>query len=127
MVKTHINNNQLYRKLIDEKIKYIGMHVRLSDKTNGTLKETEYIDLHKYLDRCLELCNEHSINVIVICSDTIDGLNNILDYNKSLNNNITIIYNRVRECMNNITKYIIWNFNNRIIYIIIILNNKKNE
>ena len=93
MVKNHINTNQLYRKLIDEKIKYIAIHIRLSDKTNGTFKETDYIDLHKYLDKCLELCNEHSINVIVICSDTIDGLNCILDYNKTMNNNITILYN----------------------------------
>lgn len=93
MVKNYINNNKLFRYLIDEKIKYIGMHIRLSDKTSGDFKETDYIDLHKYLDKCLDLCNEHSINVIVVCSDTINGLNSILDYNKSLNNNIRILYN----------------------------------
>jgi hypothetical protein len=115
MVKTHINNNQLYRKLIDEKIKYIGMHVRLSDKTNGTFKETEYIDLHNYLDKCLELCNEHSIKVIVICSDTIDGLNYILDYNKTLNNNITIIFNtEENRCLDNWQESVVYRTQNLI-------------
>jgi hypothetical protein len=115
MVKNHINSNKLYRKLIDENIKYIAIHIRLSDKTNGTFKETDYIDLHKYLDKCLELCNEHSINFIVICSDTIDGLNCILDYNKTLNNNITILYNtEENRCVDNWQESVVYRTSNLI-------------
>ncbi len=93
MVKNHINNNKLYRYLKDNNIKYIGMHIRLSDKTGGNFKETDYIDLDIYLNKCLELCEKYKIKTIVVCSDTTDGLNKILEYNKKLNNEIEILYN----------------------------------
>lgn len=94
MVRNYINENKLYRYLIDEKIKYIGMHIRLSDKTKGDFKETDYIDVKIYLDKCIELCEKYSINTIVVCSDTIDAVNNILEYNEKLGNKTRILYNK---------------------------------
>jgi hypothetical protein len=116
MVRNYINNNKLYRFLIDEKVKYIGMHIRLSDKTNGDFKETEYIDLKIYLDKCLELCEKHSINIIVVCSDTINGLNFILEYNKRLNNNIVILFNtEEKRCVDEWKESVVYKTSNLIV------------
>jgi len=104
-----LNNNQLYRKIKDENLKYIGMHIRLSDKVCGPSRETGYIDMKLYADKCIELCNTHNIKHIVLCCDTNEAVEYITNYNNSLNNDITILYNTDEtRCPNDFRESAVW-------------------
>jgi hypothetical protein len=108
-VRNILNNNQLYRKIKDENLKYIGMHIRLSDKVWGPSMETNYIDMKLYADKCIELCNTHNINHIVLCCDTYEAVEYIIGYNESLNNDITILYNTDEtRCPNDFRESAVW-------------------
>jgi hypothetical protein len=85
-IRNILNNNQLYRKIKDENLQYIGMHIRLSDKVWGPSMETNYIDMKLYADKCIELCNTHNIKNIVLCCDTNEAVEYITNYIQSLNN-----------------------------------------
>jgi hypothetical protein len=100
-VKDNINNNNLIKHLRDNKIQYIGMHIRLSDKVSGPNKETEYIDLKNYLDECIKIRNNCGINNIVICSDTDYGIEFIKAENDKLENRFNIYYNNEHRADNN--------------------------
>jgi hypothetical protein len=74
-------------------MKYIGLHIRLSDKTSGPAKETEYIPLEKYIDKCIQVRAETGISDIVVCSDTINALEMVIQMNNTLNLPFNIHYN----------------------------------
>jgi hypothetical protein len=108
-VRGIVNNNVLYRKIKDENLKYIGMHIRLSDKVWGPSMETNYIDMKLYADKCIELCNTHDIKYIVLCCDTNEAVEYITNYNASLNNDITILYNTDEtRCPNDFRESAVW-------------------
>ena len=108
-VRNILNNNQLYRKIKDENLKYIGMHIRLSDKVWGPSMETNYIDMKLYADKCIELCNTYNIKNIVLCCDTYEAVEYITGYNESLNNDITILYNTDEtRCPNDFRESAVW-------------------
>jgi len=92
-VKNYIDSNELIICLRSNKIKYIGLHIRLSDKVNGPSKESEFIDLKYYLDECLFLRDKYDINNIVICSDTDFGIETIKELNKKLKRKFNLYYN----------------------------------
>ena len=108
-VRNIINNNQLYRKIKDTNLKYIGMHIRLSDKVWGPSMETNYIDMKLYADKCLEMCNTYDIKYIVLCCDTNEAVDYITNYNRSLNNDITILFNTDEtRCPNDFRESAVW-------------------
>ena len=108
-VRNVIENNGLYRMLKDTKLKYIGMHIRLSDKVCGPSMETQYIDMKLYADKCIELCYTHGIKHIILCCDTNEAVDYITNYNASLNNNITILYNEDESrCPNDFRESAVW-------------------
>ena len=88
-----LTKNKLLQEIIINKIKYIGLHIRLSDKTAGPYKESDFISLEKYIDSCIQLRNELDINTIVLCSDTIDAVNWVVDYNSKLKEPFIVLYN----------------------------------
>jgi hypothetical protein len=104
-----LNNNALYRKIKDENLQYIGMHIRLSDKVCGPSMETNYIDMKLYADKCIEMCNTYNIKHIVLCCDTNEAVEYITNYNRSLNNDITILYNTDEtRCPNDFHESAVW-------------------
>ena len=106
---TILNNNALYRKIKDENLQYIGMHIRLSDKVWGPSMETNYIDMKLYADKCIEMCNTHNIKHIVLCCDTNEAVEYITNYNQSLHNDITILYNTDEtRCPNDFRESAVW-------------------
>ena len=108
-VRGILNNNELYRKIKDENLQYIGMHIRLSDKVWGPSMETNYIDMKLYADKCIEMCNTHNIKHIVLCCDTNEAVEYITNYNRSLNNDITILYNTDEtRCPNDFRESAVW-------------------
>lgn len=108
-VRNILENNALYRKIKDENFKYIGMHIRLSDKVWGPSMETHYIDMKLYADKCIEMCNTHNIKHIVLCCDTNEAVEYITNYNQSLNNDITILYNTDEtRCPNDFRESAVW-------------------
>jgi len=108
-IRNILGNNALYRKIKDENLQYIGMHIRLSDKVWGPSMETNYIDMKLYADKCIELCNTHNIKHIVLCCDTNEAVEYITNYNQSLNNDITILYNTDEtRCPNDFRESAVW-------------------
>jgi hypothetical protein len=108
-IRDILDKNTLYRKIKDENLQYIGMHIRLSDKVCGPSMETNYIDMKLYADKSIELCNTHNIKYIVLCCDTHDAVEYITNYNKSLNNDITILYNEEEtRCPNDFRESAVW-------------------
>lgn len=104
-----INNNDLVKKLhicryenydVNEKIKYIALHIRLGDKVNGPAKETNIIPLDKYFEKCIEIKQKYRLKTIVICSDTTDGLDELIKMN---NNEFEILFNDEERSKN------VWN------------------
>jgi hypothetical protein len=83
-VKNIIDNNKTIKFLREQKIKYIGVHIRLGDKVSGPEKETDYIDLNVYMNYCLKIREATGINTIVICSDTNEALDTMNGYNKQI-------------------------------------------
>ena len=79
-----IHNNKTIQTVRNNKIPYIGVHIRLGDKVNGPDKETEYIDLNEYINQCIKIRNSTGINTIVICSDTNEALDIMKGYNDQL-------------------------------------------
>jgi hypothetical protein len=92
-VEYMLTKNKLLQEIIINKIKYIGLHIRLSDKTAGPYKESDFIPLEKYVDSCIQLRNELNINTIVLCTDTIDAVNWVEDYNSKLKEPFIVLYN----------------------------------
>jgi hypothetical protein len=88
-----LSQNKLLQEIITKKLKYIGLHIRLSDKTAGPYKESNMISLEKYMDVCIELREEINLNTIILCSDTVDAVIWIEDYNKKLKNPFIVLYN----------------------------------
>ena len=86
-----INNNSLIQNLQNNNIKYIAVHIRLGDKINGNAKETIYIQLENYFNKCKEVKTKYGINTIVICSDTSDGLEKFISLN--VDNDFKILFN----------------------------------
>ena len=92
-VEYMLSKNKLLQEIITNKIKYIGLHIRLSDKTVGPYKESDFIPLEKYIDSCIQVRNELNLDTIILCSDTIDAVNWVLDYNTKLKNPFIVLYN----------------------------------
>lgn len=90
-VQTIINSNELINMLKENNIRYIAVHIRLGDKVNGPAKETDFIPIEKYFDKCKELKNKYGLDTIVICSDTSCGLENFKLLNS--NNEFKILFN----------------------------------
>ena len=100
-VKSNLNNNDgLIYYLRNNNIQYIGLHIRLSDKTSGPNKETDFIDLKYYLDDCLLIREKYDINVIVICSDTNYGIEFIKTENEKLERPFNICFNNENRAEN---------------------------
>lgn len=86
-----INSNSLLNNLKCNDIKYIALHIRLGDKVNGHMKETNAIPLCEYFNKCKEVKEKYGLTTIVICSDTSDGLEEILELNS--NNEFQLLFN----------------------------------
>ena len=102
-VLNNINNNPLIKHIHDTNLKYIGVHIRLGDKISGPNKETDYIDLKKYLDECVMLREQYDINTIIICSDTTYGIETIINENNKLDRKFTLYYNNENRATNDWT------------------------
>ena len=62
-----------------------------------------------YADKCIELCYTYGIKHIVLCCDTNEAVEYITNYNASLNNNITILYNEDEtRCPNDFRESAVW-------------------
>lgn len=108
-VRNVINANTLYRRLIDNKLQYIAVHIRLSDKVWGPSMETNYIDIKLYIDKSIELCRAHEIKYIVLCTDTREAVEYIVSYHKWLNTDITLLYNEDEyRCPNDFRESAVW-------------------
>lgn len=92
-----IDNNCLIQQIKRENIKYIALHIRLGDKVNGASKETQYIPLQKYFDSCKEIKQKYNLNTIVVCSDTTDGLDEIIKIN---NGEFELLFNDEKRTRN---------------------------
>jgi len=90
-VLEYINSNKTIQKT--QNMKYIGLHIRLSDKTTGPYKETDPIPLEKYIDKCIQVRIETGISDIVVCSDTVYALEMVIQMNSMLNPPFNIHYN----------------------------------
>lgn len=90
-VLEYINSNKTIQKT--QNMKYIGLHIRLSDKTSGPNKETEPISLEKYIDKCIQVRTETGISDIVVCCDTVYALEMVIQMNSTLNPPFNIHYN----------------------------------
>lgn len=86
-----INDNSLVKKIKSDSIKYIALHIRLGDKISGPAKETNYIPIEEYFNKCKEVKDLYGINTIVVCSDTSDGLEKIISLNTK--NEFQILFN----------------------------------
>ena len=102
-VKKAININPLVCHLREHDIKYIALHIRLGDKVNGPSKETNYIPLEQYFDRCKDAKQKYGLTTIVVCSDTSDGLNEIIRLNNDNGNMFEILSNAENRNQN------VWN------------------
>ncbi len=89
-VKKYLSENIFLNKISE--LKYIAVHIRWSDKINGSAKETEYIPLDKYLNLCIDIRNKSNINNIVVCSDTNEGIHELIRINNENKYNFNIIY-----------------------------------
>jgi len=90
----------LITRLRENNTKYIGVHIRLSDKVSGPCKETDFIDLKYYMEECLNLREKNDINNIVICSDTDFGIESFIQENEKLENKFTIYFNKEHRAKN---------------------------
>lgn len=108
-VRNKIESNELYRKIKDEKIEYIAIHIRLSDKVSGPSMETRYIDMKLYVDKAIEMCNIHGLNTIILCCDTNEAVDYVTNYMSSLNNGIVVLYNKDEtRCPNDFRESPVW-------------------
>jgi hypothetical protein len=104
MVKSYIQNNKLLNYLKDRA--YIGLHIRLSDKVAGPAAETLMIPIEKYMDQCSVVRNKLNINDLVLCSDTIDAIDKVIELNKYYKFNV--LYNQEEtRCINDWTHSIV--------------------
>jgi len=73
-VQRFLDENDFLKEVRRLDGQYFGLHVRWGDKIAGYNKETTMIPLYAYMMKCAELRKKHNINKIVICSDTIDAI-----------------------------------------------------
>jgi tetratricopeptide (TPR) repeat protein len=92
--KYFLDNNCLLKQLKERHTKYFAIHLRLGDKVDGDFKETNHIPLITYLNECRKLREVYNINTIVICSDTSDGLDEMIRLN---NGEFDILFNDERR------------------------------
>lgn len=83
-VRSKIDSNFTVKLLRERAQPYIGVHIRLGDKTSGPEKETDYIDLNLYFNYCIKIREHTGTNIIVVCSDTEVGIQTMKNYNEQL-------------------------------------------
>lgn len=111
MVQQWLNENIFLNKIKD--MDYIAVHIRWTDKVAGNCKETNFIGLHEYLDRCIITRNKYNINNVVICSDTQEGIDKLKELNEDSKYKFKIFYNDTEDrCPNKPELSIVQNINN---------------
>lgn len=61
--------------------RYIAMHIRWGDKVAGASRETEMVDVGVYLDLCAAGRARSGVNALVVCADTVDGVDAVVRRN----------------------------------------------
>lgn len=90
MVQRHLAGHKFLTSLNE---RYIGMHVRWSDKIQGSAKETEFIPISVYLDACNEVRDSTGVSTVVLCSDTYDAISEVEKHNSEPQYRFNIVYN----------------------------------
>ena len=112
-VRKYLEKNSLLNKITNQKLQYIGMHVRWSDKTAGRFAETIPIDIEIYFNKCIEIREKYNINLIILCCDTTDAIEIVNRANDKYK--FEIIWNtEEKRCSNNWLESVVQrcNFNN---------------
>jgi hypothetical protein len=108
-VRNKINSNELYQRIKTENLQYIAMHIRLSDKVWGPSMETRYIDMQLYVDKAIEMCNTHGLKTIILCCDTNEAVDFVMNYTNTLDNGIEVLYNTDEtRCPNDFRESAVW-------------------
>lgn len=92
MVREYLSTHSFLNMVRNLPSKYIAMHVRWSDKIQGSGKETQYIPLTVYLDACVDARGKTGINTLVICSDTYEAITELLKLNMESKYTFDIMY-----------------------------------
>jgi hypothetical protein len=92
MVKEYVENCHIIQSTRD--MKYIGLHIRMGDKTQGPGKETNSIPVETYMEKCLKARDSTGISNLVVCSDTSYALEEVQRINTTLEYPFTIHYNQ---------------------------------
>ena len=100
-IQEKLNNHKFLNEIKKLNGKYIAVHIRWSDKIRGKGAETTEVSLKFYLEYCVQMRKELKINTIVLCSDTIEGIQNFLEFNKKSEYNFDILYDRDEFRVNN--------------------------
>lgn len=73
---------------------YIAVHIRWTDKVNGSSTETDFYDVDVYFKHALDLREKYGTNNIVLNCDNTEALNKFLNYNVNSNLGFNIIYDK---------------------------------
>lgn len=111
-VKNYLKKNQLLAQLRLHATKYIGLHIRFSDKVAGPVAETQRIDIEEYLHACLRVRELHGVNTIILCSDTIDAISQLNALNEKNAYMFDIMWNKDEpRCDDNLKHSVVYRGN----------------
>lgn len=82
MVREHLATHDFLNTIKTLDGKYICMHVRWSDKIEGSAKETDFIPLAVYLDACNDVRQKTGVETIVVCYDTYEAVSELRKINE---------------------------------------------